>query len=155
MLMSPAAAQLLAGVASGELRSSFAPELNGTGNLFAPNGRLAAPVRVTLPAKDVSFEKDPVRDAYHGGITFLLLARDSAGRLASAHQRFINLEFDSRQLAEFQRQVLSIDARMAIPKLEPLTLEVILQFADGTLGIGKRLVALAGTRAGLNSPAFC
>ena len=147
MLMSPAAAQLLAGVASGELRSSFAPELNGT-VLFAPNGRLAAPVRVTLPAKDVSFEKDPVRDVYHGGITFLLLARDSAGRLASAHQRFINLEFDSRQLAEFQKQVLSIDARMAIPKLEPLTLEVILQFADGTLGIGKRLVALAGSSSG-------
>ena len=148
MLMSPAAAQLLAGVASGELRSNFAPELNGT-VLLAPNGRLAAPVRVTLPAKEVRFERDLDRDAYHGGITFLLLARDSAGRLTSAHQRFINLEFDSRQLAEFQKQMLSIDARMAIPKLEPLTLEVILQFADGTIAIGKQPVALAGGSAGL------
>jgi VWFA-related protein len=148
MLMSPAAAQLLAGVASGELRSNFVPDFNGT-VLLAPNGRLAAPVRVTLPAKEVRFERDLDRDVYHGGITFLLLARDSAGHIVSAHQRFINLEFDSRQLAEFQKQMLSIDARMAIPKLEPLTLEVILQFADGTIAIGKQPVALAGGSAGL------
>ena len=147
MLMSPAAAQLLAGVASGELRPSFAPELNGT-VLLAPNGRLAAPVRVTLPAKEVKFEKDPARDVYHGGITFLLLARDSAGHIASAHQRFINLEFDSRQLADFQKQTLAIDARMTIPKLEPLALEVILQFVDGTIGIGKQHVALASSATG-------
>jgi len=145
--MSPAAAQLLAGVASGALRSSFAPELNGT-VLLAPNGRLAAPVRVTLPAKEVKFEKDSARDAYHSGITFLLLARDSAGHIASAHQRFINLEFDSRQLADFQKQTLAIDARMAIPKLEPSTFEVILQFANGTIAIGKEDVALARSSIG-------
>jgi hypothetical protein len=135
-------------VASGELRPSFAPELNGT-VLLAPNGRLAAPVRVTLPAKEVKFEKDPSRDVYHAGISFLLLARDSAGHIASAHQRFINLEFDSRQLADFQKQTLAIDARMTIPKLEPLTLEAILQFANGTLAMGKQEVAPAGRSTGL------
>ena len=148
MLMSPAAAQLLAGVASGELKSSFAPELNGT-VLLAPNGRLAAPVRVTLPGKEVKFEKDPDRDLYHGGIVFLLLARDAVGRLASTHQRFIPLDFDSRQLAGFQKQVLVIDARLPIPKLEPLTLEVILQFANGAIAIGDRKEALASSPTGL------
>ena len=148
ILMSPAAAQLLAGLARGELRSSFAPELNGT-VLLAPNARLAAPVRVTLPASKVSFEKDPDRDVYHGGITFLLLARDLAGHIASAHQRFIDLEFDSRQLADFRKQRFAIDARLAIPKLEPLALEVILQFADGAIAIGKQELALAGSSTGL------
>ena len=147
ILMSPAAAQLLAGVASGELKSSFAPELNAT-VLLAPNGRLAAPVRVTLPGKEVKFEKDPNQEIYHGGITFLLVARDSAGHIASAHQRFINLGFDSRQLADFQKQALTIDARMAISKLEPLTFEVILQFANGAIAMGEQKVALAGTSTG-------
>jgi VWFA-related protein len=147
MLMSPAAAQLLAGIASGELRPSFAPELNGT-VLLARNGRLAAPVRVTLPAKEVKFEKDPDRDVYHGGITFLLLARDSAGHIASVHQRFISLEFDSRHLVDFQKQALAIDARMAIPKLEPLTLEAILQFANGAVAMGEEKVALVAGSSG-------
>jgi VWFA-related protein len=147
MLMSPAAAQLLAGMATGALHPSFAPDLNGT-VLLAPNGRLTAPVRVAVPAKAVRFEKDPNRDLYRGGITFLLLARDSAGHIASAHQRFINLEFDSRGLSDFQKQRLAFDARMAVPKLEPLALEAILQFADGTIALGKQAVALGASSTG-------
>jgi len=146
MLMSPAAAQLLAGVASGELKSSFAPELNGT-VLLAPDGKLAGPVRVTLPAKEVKFEKDPNQDLYHGGVAFLLLARDAAGRIASVQQRFLDLKFDSHQLGDFQKGALGIDARMAIPKLEPLTFQVILQFVNGKVAIGEKRVPLEPSSA--------
>ena len=141
-IMTPAAAQLLAGIASGELRPAFAPQVNAA-VLLAPNGQLAAPVCVSLPPSSVKFEKDPKQDLYRAGLTLVLVGRESTGRLLTVHQRFLNLQFNKNQLEEFQRrQSLDINARLAIPKLEPVNLEAVLQLSSGTVALGRQTLAV-------------
>jgi len=146
-IMTPAAAQLLAGIASGELKPAFAPQVNAA-VLLAPNGQLAAPVRVSLPARSVKFEKDPDKDLYRAGITMVVVGRENGGRLLTVHQRFVNLQFDQKQLAEFvKKNSLDISARLAVPKLEPLNVQAILQFSNGTVALGERPIAIETTPA--------
>ena len=149
MMMTPAAAQLLAGVESGELKPSLTPQLNSV-VLLAPNGQLAAPVRLSVPIKDLKFEKDPRKDLYHAGITLVVVGRNSSGKLTTTHQRFMSLEFNKKQLEEFRkRQSLDITARLAVPQLEPTTVEAVLQFAGGPVALGHLNVPTAiGNAAG-------
>jgi hypothetical protein len=147
MMMTPAAAQLLAGIASGELKPAFAPQVNAA-VLLAPNGQLAAPVRVSLPASSVKFEKDPDKNLYRAGITMVVVGRENSGRLLTVHQRFLNLQFDQKQLAEFEKKnSLDISARLSVPKLEPLNVQAILQFSNGTVALGERPIAIETTKA--------
>jgi VWFA-related protein len=141
-IMTPAAAQLLAGIASGELRPAFAPQVNAA-VLLAPNGQLAASVCVSLPPSSVKFEKDPKQDLYRAGLTLVLVGRESTGRLLTVHQRFLNLQFSKNQLEEFQRrQSLDINARLVIPKLEAVNLEAVLQLSSGTVALGRQTLAV-------------
>jgi VWFA-related protein len=149
MLMTPAAAQLLAGVQSGSLQPAFAPQVNAA-LLLAPSGELAAPVRVSLPTDSVKFEKDPNKDIYRSGVTVVLVAYDTERRIVGVHQRFLNLQFDKKRWQEFRKtDSLDIVARLAIPKLESLSIEAILQFTNGTVAKGARDVPIA---AGDESP---
>ncbi|MCJ7504154.1 MAG: VWA domain-containing protein [Acidobacteriia bacterium] len=145
-IMTPAAAQLLAGLATGTLKPAFAPQVNAA-VLLAPNGQLAAPVCVSIPPSSVKFEKDPKQDLYRAGLTLVLVGRESTGRLLTVHQRFLNLQFDKKQLAEFERKgSLDINARLVIPKLEPINLEVILQFSHGAVALGRQTVAVEAAK---------
>ncbi|MGD0920918.1 MAG: VWA domain-containing protein [Terriglobia bacterium] len=146
-MMTPAAAQLLAGIASGELKPAFAPQVNAA-VLLAPDGQLAAPVRVSLPARSVKFEKDPNKDLYRAGITMVFVGREASGHLVTVHQKFLTLQFDKKKLAEFEkRNSLDITARLAVPKLEPLNVQAILQFSNGTVALGEWPVAVETTPA--------
>lgn len=149
LMITPAAAQLLAGVKSGKLRPAFAPTVNAA-ILLAPDGKLAAPVCVSVPTKALKFKKDPHKDLYYAGITLLVVGRDSSGKLTTAHQRFMRLEFNKKRLGEFKkRDTLDISARLALPQLEPTTLEAVLQFAAGQVGLGELKVPTAiGNAAG-------
>lgn len=143
MLMTPAAAQLLAGVQSGSLQPAFAPQVNAA-LLLAPSGELAAPVRVSLPTDSVKFEKDPSKDIYRSGVTVVLVAYDTERRIVGVHQRFLNLQFDKKRWQEFRKTgSLDIVARLAIPKLEALRLEAILQLAGGAVAKGFRDIPIA------------
>lgn len=145
-IMTPAAAQLLAGLATGTLKPAFAPQVNAA-VLLAPNGQLAAPVCVSIPPSSVKFEKDPKQDLYRASLTLVLVGRESTGRLLTVHQRFLNLQFDKKQLAEFERKgSLDINARLVIPKLEPINLEVILQFSHGAVALGRQTVAVEAAK---------
>lgn len=145
VLLTPGSAQLLAGVQSGTLKPAFAPEVNAV-VLLTPSGDLAAPVHVSLPSKLVRFKKDTKKDLYCAGLTLLLVGRDPDRRLRTVHQRFVNLQFNKRQWEDFQkRNSLDIHARLTIPKLEPLHVQAILQFSDGTLAIGEHEIPLAAT----------
>jgi VWFA-related protein len=147
MMMTPAAAQLLAGVAGGSLKSSFEPQVNGA-VLLAPNGQLAAPVQVSMPTDRVKFSKDPKHDSYLSAVTLVLAGRDATGRLVTVHQRFLTLNFTKKQLDQFREtHALEITARLAVPRIEPLKLQAILQFPDGSVAIGKREL-LAGAPEG-------
>jgi VWFA-related protein len=133
VMMTPAAAQLLAAVENGSVRPSFAPQLNAAA-LFAPDGKYVAPVRVALPAKLVTLEHEG--DHYRGGATLLLLARDQAGRPVSVFQRFFSFDLTQKQWEEFRKRNLDIHARLSLPELKPLTVEGILQLPSGTVAQG-------------------
>jgi len=134
VMMTPAAAQLLAAIENGSIRPSFAPQLNAAA-LFAPDGKFVAPVRVALPAKLVTLEHDG--DRYRGGATLVLLARDQSGRPVSVFQRFFNFDLSQKQWEEFRKKNLDIHARLALRELEPLTVEGVLQLPSGTVAQGR------------------
>jgi VWFA-related protein len=144
-MMTPAVAQLLAALASGSLHPTFAPEVNAT-LLLAPDGKLAAPVRVSMAGNLVSFTKDG--ELHRASFTLLLAARDARGRLASIHQRFLNLALDEKQWKEFVGETLDISGRLAIPELEPLRVQAILQFSNGAVAMGEREIAIPTPASG-------
>jgi len=134
VMMTPAAAQLVAALTNGSLRPSFAPQVNAAA-LFAPDGKLVAPVRVSLPARLVRLESSG--DRYRGGVTLVLLARDATGRPISVYQRFLTLDLTHKQWEEFRKKNLDISARLSLPELKPLTVEGILQLPSGTVAQGR------------------
>ena len=134
VMMTPAAAQLVAAVQNGSLRPSFAPALNAAA-LFAPDGKFVAPVRVSLPARMVKLESSG--DRYRGGVTLVLLARDAAGRPVSVYQRFLTLDLTHKQWDDLRKKNLDISARLSLPELKPLTVEGILQLPSGTVAQGR------------------
>ena len=134
VMMTPAAAQLLAAIQNGSVRPSFAPEVNAAA-LFAPNGKLVAPVRVSLPAKLVTLEHDG--DHYRGGATLVLMARDPSGRPVSVFQRFLTFDLTHKQWEEFHKRNLDINARLSLPTLTPMTVEGILQLPSGSVAQGR------------------
>jgi len=143
VMLTPAAAQLLAGLASGSLRPAFAPKVN-TALLLAPDGSLAAPVHVSLPTDMVKFAKDPKQGRYHAGVTLVLVGRGRDRSIVGVHQRFLSLDLGKKEWEEFRRKdTLDIQARLTLPKFEPLSVEAILQFSNGTVAMGTRSIKLA------------
>jgi len=98
------------------------------------DGKLVAPVRVSLPARMVTLER--AGDHYRGGVTLVLLARDASGRPVSVYQRFLTLDLTHKQWEEFRKKNLDISARLSLPELKPLTVEGILQLPSGTVAVG-------------------
>ena len=156
VMMTPAAAQLVAALANGSLRPSFAPAVNAAA-LFAPDGKFVAPVRVSLPAKLVRLEASG--DHYRGGATLVLLARDATGRPISVYQRFLTLDLTHKQWDDFRKRNLDISARLSLPELKPLIVEGILQLPSGTVAQGRcevlpSIPAPAPTSGGGPAPNF-
>jgi VWFA-related protein len=141
-LMTPAAAQLMAGITSGTLRPSFAPKVNAA-LLLAPDGSLSAPVHVSLPTDSVKFEKDPKGGKYHSGVTLVLVGRGKDRSIVGVHQSFLSLDLDKKQWEEFRKKdTLDIQARLALSKLEPLSVEALLQFSNGTVAVKEQPLML-------------
>jgi VWFA-related protein len=140
LMMTPAAAQLLGALESGSLRSAFSPDLNAA-LLLAADGKLSVPAQVLLPGKSVKFERDGRTS--RAGVTLLLVARDADGHLVSVHQRFLTLRLDDQQLRDFEKKNLEINARLAVPRFEPLEVQAIVQLPDGRVAIGDRKLGIA------------
>ena len=143
LMMTPAAAQLLGALESGSLRSAFSPNLNAA-LLLAADGKLSVPAQVSLPGKSVKFERDG--RISRAGVTLLLVARDADGHLVSVHQRFLTLRLDDQQQRDFEKKNLEINARLAVPRFEPLEVQAIVQLPDGTVAISDRKLAIAAPR---------
>jgi VWFA-related protein len=139
LMMTPAAAQLLSAVESGSLTPAFAPDVNAA-LLLAGDGKLSVPVQVSLAAKFVKFERDG--GAYRAGVSLLLVARDAEGRPVSVHQRFLNLRLDNQQHRDFEKRDMEINARLAVPRFEPLDIEAIVELPDSTVAVGDRKLAI-------------
>ncbi len=146
MMMTPAAAQLLGALVSGSLKPAFTASVNAA-LLLAPDGKLGVPVQVSLPSKSVHFESNA--KSYRAGVTLVLTAHGRDGRLVSVYQRFLNLDLNKKQWKDFEAKDLDISARLAVPELEPLRVQAILQFSNGTVALGEQSIAIPAPTSGL------
>ncbi len=133
--MTPAAAQLLAAVESGEHKPSFAPQLNAA-LTPAPDGRFGVSAAVSMPGKLVRFDK--LKDLYVAGISMLLIARDLEGRLLAVHERYGDVRLKPEERDEFSSKVFNMQGHVPIPELQPVSVQAIVRFADGTVGVSAR-----------------
>jgi VWFA-related protein len=135
VMMTPAAAQLLAAVESGERKPSFAPQVNAVA-VPAPDGRFGIAAAVSMPGKLVRFEK--LKDQRIAGVSLLLIARDEKGQLLSIQERYADVRLKPEDHAAFSTKIFNLQGHVPIPELAPVSVQAIVRFADGTLGISER-----------------
>jgi hypothetical protein len=134
-LMTPNAARLLAAVESGAQKSSFTPQLNAV-LVPASNGSFGVSAAVSMPGKLVRFEK--LKDQRVAGITVLLIARDVEGQLLAVHERYGDVRLKSKEHEEFSARTLNLQGNVPVAELQPVTLQAVVRFLDGTIGLSKR-----------------
>jgi len=142
VMMTPAAAQLLAALETGTRKSSFSPNVNAA-LLKAPDGRFSVPVAVSLPGALVHFEKQ--KDRFLAGVTMLVVARDAQGQLVAIHERYGDLRLTKKELEDFKNRIFNLQGHIPIPELQPVTVQAIVQFANGAAGESVRAAVNAGT----------
>jgi len=102
--MTPAAAQLLAAIESGERKPSFVPQL--TAALVPMAGGFGVAAAVSMPGKLVPFEKLPGQ--YEAGVSVLLLARDENGGLLAVHEGYGNISLKPQDRDDFHVKDLQL-----------------------------------------------
>lgn len=132
VMMTPAAAQLLSALETGSRKSSFAPEVNAA-LVTSRDGKFAIPAAVSMPGNLAQFEKN--KDRYIAGVTLLLVARNADGQLVSLYERYGDLNFNAQERDEFRQKTFNLQGHVPVPAFEPLTLQAIVQFSTGAVGM--------------------
>lgn len=132
VLLTPGGAQLLHAIETGDHSSAFTPNLRAA-FVQARDGRFAVPVSLSMPGSSVPFDKK--KDHYSSNVTMLLLARDKDNKLISVYERYGNLQFTQQDWKAFQRTLFNVNGHLPVPALESMTVQGIVQFANGDLGI--------------------
>ena len=143
--MTPAAAQMMAGVRSRDYRSPFVPEIYAN-LLMAPDGHFAAPVSVSFPGSKVPLEKPG--DLLKSNITLLLLAQDPQGRIVGVRQSEYPIQIDPKKKEEFTSKTLTLQSEITVSELGPVAVQAIIGLPGGVLASGTRLVAVSELNAG-------
>jgi hypothetical protein len=141
VLITPAAAQLLAEIESGTHKASFAPEVNAA-LVQARDGRFDATVAVSMPGSLVPFARQ--KDSYQTDVTLLLVARDPQGQLVAIYERYGNLRFNTKDREEFKKKVFNLQGHIPVPSLDAISVQAIVEFSGGSVGISERLPVDAG-----------
>jgi hypothetical protein len=131
VMMTPAAAQLLATIQSGERKPSFAPQLAAV--MVPVAGGFGVAAAVSMPGKLVPFEKQ--RGQYEAGVSVLLLARDENGRLLAVHEGYGNITLDPQDRDDFATKIFNWQGHVALQDPQPVTVQAIVRFPDGTIGM--------------------
>jgi VWFA-related protein len=139
--MTPAAAQLISGVANHSIQPQLPAGLNAA-LLFDEKGNAAVPVMVSMPGRLVKFTRDQNR--YSSGVTLVVSAWNAEGKLQGVKQRFFNLDLDESQWKQLQNEPLEVTARLAPPAFGPLRVQAILELSGGQVGVAERNLAPAG-----------
>jgi len=137
VIMTPAAAQLLSAVESGERKPRFVPQVNAA-LVAAPSGRFSVAAAVSMPGKLVRFERSG--EQFVAGVNLLLVARDAHGELLAVHERYGDLKLDQAASEEFASKVFNMQGHLPVPDLQPVTVQAIVRLGDDT-------AASAGGRA--------
>jgi VWFA-related protein len=135
IMMTPAAAQLLAAVESGQHTPSFTPQLNAV-LVPAADGRFGVSAAVSMLGKLVRFDK--LKDQYVAGVSVLLIARDVDGKLLAVHERYGDVRLNRKEHEEFSSRTFNLQGNVPIPELQPVSVQAIVRLVDGTLGVTGR-----------------
>jgi len=128
--LSPLAAQLIAGLHSGSLRPSSAPEIQAQ-LLLTSNGQFSAPVSVSLPGNKIPLEKEG--DNLKAAMTLLLIARDGQGNIVSAAQRAWNVHIPSKDRGSFEKSMVTVRSQVPLAELQTVSIDAILQLPENIL----------------------
>ena len=132
VMMTPSAAQLLNALETGSRKPTFAPEINAA-LVASRDGKFAIPVAVSMPGSLAAFDKS--KDRFVTGVTMLLVARNAEGQLVSLYERYSHLNFSARERDEFRRKIFNLQGHVPVPEFEPLTVQAIVQFSNGAVGV--------------------
>jgi VWFA-related protein len=139
-LMTPAAAQMLASVANGTLKSTVQAKINAA-LLLAPTGDASIPVSIWIPG-EASWVTKVSNERFNAGGTVIIVARDAQGHVIGVQQRFIDLRMNKQQWQQFQTEGLVLNASLNVPKVEPHSVQAIVQFSNGAASIADAKVAI-------------
>lgn len=135
IMMTPGGAQLLAAVETGNRKPSFTPEVNAA---LAPaaDGRFGIAVAVSMPGRVVKLEK--LKDEYLADVNALLVARDKGGEILAVQERYGHLRLSRAESEQFSASTFTLQGHVGVPELQPVSVQAIVQFSDGTLGMSAR-----------------
>ena len=134
-MMTPGGAQLLAAVEAGNRKPSFTPEVNAA---LAPaaDGHYGIAVAVSMPGRVVRLEK--LKDEYLADVNALLVARDTGGEILAVQERYGHLRLSRAESEQFSASTFTLQGHVGVPDLQPVSVQAIVQFSDGTLGMSAR-----------------
>ncbi len=135
IMMTPGGAQLLAAVEAGNRKPSFTPEVNAA---LAPaaDGHYGIAVAVSMPGRIVRLEK--LKDEYLADVNALLVARDAGGEILAVQERYGHLRLSRAESEQFSASTFTLQGHVGVPDLQPVSVQAIVQFSDGTLGMSAR-----------------
>jgi hypothetical protein len=134
-LMTPGAAQMLASVAGGTLKSTVQSKLNAA-VLPATSGNAAIPVTMWVQG-DPSWVTKVNNDRYSAGGTLLVTARDAEGHVVAVHQRFLDLKMTKAQWQTLQSEGLVLTSLLNVSSLAPHNVQAVLQFSSGEASVAE------------------
>lgn len=131
--MTPASAQLISAATKGSIKPAFTAQLNAD-LLLAPNGHYFSPVSISLPGSKVPLQKNGSN--FDAGIFLVLTARDKAGQIVGVHQRDWHFQVINKERDNFQKKTITLQTQLALPELQDVSIQAILQFPDGSTAMG-------------------
>jgi VWFA-related protein len=141
MKVTPATAQLLASVENGSLKASIQPRMN-TAMVFGSSTELSVPVSIWLPGDQSWVSKTD--KGFAAGVTMVIIARDSDGRLIDIFQKFVDARWSKDEWKVIEKKGLQIVSSLTIPVMESLDVEAVLQFSNGAAAVGKSKLLMPG-----------
>jgi len=66
------------------------------------------------------------------------VARDVEGQLLAVHEHYGDMRLKPNELAEFSARTFNLQGNVPVPELQAVTVQAVVQFADGTLGVSDR-----------------
>ena len=136
IMMTPAAAQLLASVESGQHKPSFTPQLNAV-LVPASDGHFGVSAAVSMLGRLVRFDK--MEDQHVARFNVLLIARDINGKLLAVQERYGDVRLKRKEYEDFSSRTFNLQGNVPVQELQPVTVQAIVRFADGTIGVSGRI----------------
>lgn len=137
--LSPFAAQLIAGLQSGSLKPSSAPEVQAH-LLLASDGHCSAPVSVSLPGSRIPLEREG--DELKAAMTLLLVARDAQGNILSASQRGWNVSIPAKERGNFEKTTVTVHSQIPHIELQTVSIDAILQLPGNALSRATTMIQI-------------